>query len=55
MPTSPAAEGQQAADIRLMIVLDTNVISELMRARPHPAVMAWVAAVPASRSKDATR
>ncbi len=29
-----------------MIVLDTNVISELMRAVPHPAVLAWVAAQP---------
>ena len=27
-----------------MIVLDTNVISELMRAKPHPAVLAWVSA-----------
>ncbi len=27
-----------------MIVLDTNVISELMRAQPHPGVVAWVAA-----------
>ena len=27
-----------------MIVLDTNVISELMRSQPHPAVTAWVAA-----------
>lgn len=26
-----------------MIILDTNVLSELMRATPHPAVMAWVA------------
>jgi predicted nucleic acid-binding protein len=26
-----------------MIVQDTNVISELMRAEPHPAVLAWVA------------
>lgn len=25
-----------------MIVLDTNVVSELMRARPNPAVAAWV-------------
>jgi len=25
-----------------MIVLDTNVISELMRDAPHPAVLAWV-------------
>jgi predicted nucleic acid-binding protein len=29
-----------------MIVLDTNVISELMRPEPHPAVFAWVAARP---------
>lgn len=29
-----------------MIVLDTNIISELMRAEPHPAVLAWVAAQP---------
>ena len=29
-----------------MIVVDTNVISELMRAEPHPAVMAWMAAQP---------
>ncbi len=29
-----------------MIVLDTNVISELMRPRPDPAVMGWVAAQP---------
>ena len=29
-----------------MIILDTNVISELMRPEPHPAVFAWVAAQP---------
>ncbi len=29
-----------------MIVLDTNVISELMRPKPHPAVLGWVAARP---------
>jgi predicted nucleic acid-binding protein len=29
-----------------VIVLDTNVISELMRSAPHPAVVAWVAAQP---------
>ena len=29
-----------------MFVLDTNVISELMRLAPHPAVFAWVAAQP---------
>ena len=31
-----------------MIVLDTNVISELMRAEPHQGVFAWVAAQPRS-------
>jgi len=29
-----------------VIVLDTNVLSELMRAEPHPAVFAWTAAQP---------
>ena len=29
-----------------MIVVDTNVISELMRGDPDPAVLAWVAARP---------
>ncbi|MGA8499649.1 MAG: type II toxin-antitoxin system VapC family toxin [Xanthobacteraceae bacterium] len=29
-----------------MVVLDTNVISELMRPQPSPAVLAWVAAQP---------
>jgi len=29
-----------------VIVLDTNVISELMRPEPHPAVLAWIAAHP---------
>ena len=29
-----------------MIVLDTNVLSELMRPHPDPAVVAWVAAQP---------
>ncbi len=31
-----------------MIVLDTNIISELMRPQPNPAVVAWVAAQPRS-------
>ncbi len=26
-----------------MIVLDTNVVSELMKAKPSPAVLAWIA------------
>jgi len=31
-----------------MIVLDTNVISELMRSQPHPSVFAWAASQPRS-------
>lgn len=31
-----------------MIILDTNVLSELMRAAPAEAVMRWVAAQPAA-------
>jgi toxin FitB len=29
-----------------VIVLDTNVLSELLRSAPHPAVLAWSAGVP---------
>ena len=29
-----------------MIVVDTNVISELMRGEPHPTVLAWMGAQP---------
>ncbi len=29
-----------------MIVLDTNVVSELMKAAPEPAVLAWINALP---------
>lgn len=32
-----------------MILLDTNVLSELMRAKADPKVLAWVDAQPASR------
>lgn len=32
-----------------MILLDTNVLSELMRAKPDPQVLAWVDAQPASQ------
>ena len=31
-----------------MIILDTNVLSELMRALPHPTVLAWLDRQPAS-------
>ena len=29
-----------------MILLDTNVVSELMKSAPEPAVMAWINALP---------
>ena len=38
----------RAAIVRSVIVVDTNVISELMRGEPHPAVLSWVAAQPRS-------
>jgi predicted nucleic acid-binding protein len=31
-----------------MIVLDTNVVSELMKSAPEPAVMVWINAIPAA-------
>jgi predicted nucleic acid-binding protein len=31
-----------------MIVLDTNVLSELMRSRPHPALLGWLRRRPRS-------
>jgi predicted nucleic acid-binding protein len=31
-----------------MIILDTNVLSELMRPKPSPSVLAWVARQPAT-------
>ena len=31
-----------------MILLDTNIVSELMRPAPSPAVMSWLGAQPAS-------
>ena len=32
-----------------MYLLDTNVVSELRRRRPHQAVVTWIAGVPADR------
>ena len=32
-----------------MYLLDTNVVSELRRPKPHGAVLSWIAAVPADR------
>jgi toxin FitB len=37
-----------------MIILDTNVISELMRANPFPQVVAWVAKVDAAELATTT-
>lgn len=31
-----------------MILLDTNVVSELMKSAPEPAVLAWIDAIPAA-------
>ena len=32
-----------------MYLLDTNVVSEMRRPRPHPAVLAWIRAAPLER------
>ena len=32
-----------------MYLLDTNVVSELRRPRPHPSVIEWIRAVPAEQ------
>ena len=32
-----------------MYLLDTNVVSELRRPRPHPLVSEWIASIPAHR------
>lgn len=32
-----------------MYLLDTNVVSELRRPRPHPAVLSWTAGVPSEQ------
>ena len=32
-----------------MYLLDTNVVSELRRSRPHPAVLEWIRNVPSER------
>ena len=37
-----------ASQTRKVILLDTNVLSELMRPKPADAVVAWVAATPAT-------
>jgi predicted nucleic acid-binding protein len=36
----------QAAGVRLMYLLDTNVVSELRKTRPHAGVLAWLSDVP---------
>jgi predicted nucleic acid-binding protein len=37
-----------------MLLLDTNVVSELMRPRPNPRVLDWVAAQPLSEMAIST-
>jgi predicted nucleic acid-binding protein len=37
-----------------MLLLDTNLVSELMRSRPDPHVLAWVAAQPLAEMAIAT-
>lgn len=37
-----------------MIVLDTNVLSELLRSQPHASVVAWLTAVPAADAYTTT-
>ena len=37
-----------------MILLDTNVVSELMKATPEPAVMTWINAIPGATSAQYT-
>ena len=40
----------RATDLRLSVyLLDTNVVSELRRTRPHGAVLAWLDGVPAEQ------
>ena len=36
------AKSLEAARLRLMIILDTNVLSELMRPQPEPLVLDWI-------------
>jgi plasmid stability protein/predicted nucleic acid-binding protein len=44
--TAPARAGARSAAVRSVIVLDTNVLSELIRSEPAAAVFAWVSAQP---------
>src|SRR6266478_5889072 len=41
---APTGAGRRAAAVRAVIILDTNVLSELMRSQPTAAVFAWVPA-----------
>src|SRR5438874_970541 len=43
---APARAGSGSAPVRPVIVLDTNILSELMRSEPAAAVFAWVSAQP---------
>lgn len=41
--------GRRRPSIDLVYLLDTNVVSELRRLKPHKAVLNWIADVPADR------
>lgn len=41
-----SAGGRRSGFAESMFLLDTNVVSELRRPRPHRAVLAWIDAVP---------
>lgn len=47
LPAGSGAVGLRRPWIERMFLLDTNVVSELRRARPHGGVVRWIAAVPA--------
>ena len=47
LPPVPREPGG-AAELRSVIVLDTNVLSELMKPEPDPTVAAWISARPAT-------
>jgi predicted nucleic acid-binding protein len=38
-----------------VIVLDTNILSELTRRHPHQGVLSWLDSVPATESRDRTQ
>src|SRR3954454_25111839 len=41
-----AIRGARLSELETPVILDTNVVSELMRTEPHPAVLSWVGSQP---------